>query len=97
MRTLLFAFVAMNAVDQGTTYYGRSRGGQEGNPVFHWLFANVGFGWATVIKMSLAAALGVLLYKAGKHWPRAVPAMCVGLVILLVIYLVAVVANVAGA
>mgnify|MGYP005822282035 CR=1 FL=1 len=97
MHALPLAFVVMNAADQLTTYYGLAHGGEEGNPVFRWLFAHIGFGWATVVKMALAVAFWGLFYVACRRWPRAKPAMRNGLVILLVVYLAAVAVNILGA
>ncbi len=97
MHSLLGTFVTLNAVDQVTTWYGLSHGGEEGNPVFARLFATIGFGPATVVKMMFAVGLAVLLMDLVRRRPGLLPVAKAGVAALCVVYILAVTCNVLGA
>ena len=91
------AFVALNVVDQATTWYGLRHGGEEGNPVFRRLFASMGFGPATAVKLVLSVALVLLLAELVRRRPALGAPMRWGLCGLCLVYLVVVTWNVLGA
>lgn len=93
MKYKLLAFVFLNVIDQMTTYAGMLPGVTEGNLVFSWLFRTIGFGWSTVIKVVLAAALGLLLMAAIDHWPEKRKGIHLLMDSLCVAYVLAVVNN----
>lgn len=90
-------FVFLNVADQGTTAYGLARGGVEGNPVFRYLFAVVGFQVASAIKVVLAVALIALLMELVRRRPTLAPVARMGLLALCAVYAVVVTWNVLGA
>lgn len=97
MDHLAKAFILLNVADQGTTAYGLARGGVEGNPVFRYLFATVGFGVATVIKMFLAVALVFLLMELMRRRPGLAWVARNALLVLCAVYAVVVTRNILGA
>lgn len=73
MHWLALLFFLLNIADQVTTYIGiHHHGAKEMNPAMSWLIQGMGFGWATVVKLAIAAAVGpTLIYLAKRNPKRA--------------------------
>jgi hypothetical protein len=80
---LAATFLVLNACDIMLTASLLPLGGIELNPVAVWLFANVGMGWAAVIKMTASGLVAASACWLAREFPRLAMVTMHGLTILM--------------